>query len=278
MFGSYPADFWTTANGIEALINYVSLTGDHAYAFDIPNTFNAVANKYFDSGYFDDQASYALLLFVIGSVVPQCPFLFQLWYANAWLREFEVSSDGNYLKQANTIVVEMLEEHDAWTPTCGGGVNWGINRNYKNTITNVLFGLACSKLYAYGLPGALGKGFDVWAQVSWGTIGSWGWANYRQCSGKWGMGTIGSLGWANYRYCSGKGGWAISEPLAAGYVGLAGKRAHDVEQWALAGRSRCVLCAFRGLLDIQPGAWGPFGAQRQQYSMHAIRNNCICTT
>jgi predicted alpha-1,6-mannanase (GH76 family) len=143
MFGSYHADYWTSANGIEALVNYMNITGDRTFADDVSRTFNAVSGEYFNSGYFDDQ----------------------LWYANAWLRQFELSGDGAYLAQANTIVAEMLEKHDAWTSTCGGGVNWGINHNYKNTITNVLFGLACSKLYAYGLPGADGKGYDAWAQV-----------------------------------------------------------------------------------------------------------------
>jgi hypothetical protein len=143
MFGTYPADFWTSANGVEALINYIAESGDRSFATDVPSTFTAVSGEYFASGYFDDQ----------------------LWFANAWIRQFEVSKNSSYLEQANSIVVEMIEIHDAWTPTCGGGVNWGINHNYKNTITNVLFGLACAKLHAYGLPGADGKGFNVWAMV-----------------------------------------------------------------------------------------------------------------
>ena len=42
--GSYPHDFWTTANAIEALTNYVSTTGDHRFDANIPNTFNKVAS------------------------------------------------------------------------------------------------------------------------------------------------------------------------------------------------------------------------------------------
>lgn len=77
MFGSYPHDFWTTANAIEvcvqlaspvcsdsvcsnswctqALTNYIQLTGDHRFASDIPYTFSEVSTEYFASGYFDDQ-------------------------------------------------------------------------------------------------------------------------------------------------------------------------------------------------------------------------------
>jgi len=145
MYGTYPADFWTTANGIEALINFIFVSGDHTLAETIPNTFSRVAGQYFASGYFDDQ----------------------LWYANAWLREFEVSQDGAYLRQADEILRQMIEVHAAWDGSCGGGVNWGIGHKYKNTITNTLFGVATARLHVFGLPGAGGRRYDEWAKDTW---------------------------------------------------------------------------------------------------------------
>ena len=109
-------------------------------------------------------------------------------FVNAWIRQYEISRDAAYLKQADAIVRALLEQvrpstaaaslsplpsrmfyyltvlpqHDAWTPICGGGLNWGINHTYKNSITNVLFGVACSKLFAYGCVGQWrGSGAEV---------------------------------------------------------------------------------------------------------------------
>ena len=55
MYGTYPLDFWTTANAIEGLVNYINVTGDRRFVANIANTFNSVATKYFNSSYFDDQ-------------------------------------------------------------------------------------------------------------------------------------------------------------------------------------------------------------------------------
>jgi predicted alpha-1,6-mannanase (GH76 family) len=65
------------------------------------------------------------------------------WYANTWLRAYDVTGDVKYLNEAKAIFSDMTK---VWDATCGGGIWWTSDRDYKNAITNELFLLAAARL------------------------------------------------------------------------------------------------------------------------------------
>ncbi len=82
------------------------------------------------------------------------------WYANAWIRAYDVTGDRAFLTEAQAIFSDMTR---AWDNTCGGGIWWTDERNYKNAITNELFLLAASRL-ARRVPNGTGPGsYQDWA-------------------------------------------------------------------------------------------------------------------
>jgi predicted alpha-1,6-mannanase (GH76 family)/lysophospholipase L1-like esterase len=88
------------------------------------------------------------------------------WYANAWLRAYDVTGDARFLTEAKAIFSDFSK---AWDNTCGGGVWWNDDRNYKNAITNELFLLTAARL-ARRAPNGTGAGsYQDWAlkQADW---------------------------------------------------------------------------------------------------------------
>ena len=82
------------------------------------------------------------------------------WYANAWLRAYDVTGDKAFLTEAQAIFSDMTK---AWDNTCGGGIYWTSERNYKNAITNELFLLVAARL-ARRVPNGTGPGsYHDWA-------------------------------------------------------------------------------------------------------------------
>ncbi len=132
---------WTKGPTLDAIINIYQRTRDPKYRTLIDDSLrygrgwrSGDANKL----YYDDMG----------------------WYANAWLRAYDVTGDKAFLIEAQAIFSDMTK---AWDNTCGGGIWWTDERNYKNAITNELFLLAASRL-ARRAPNGTGPGsYRDWA-------------------------------------------------------------------------------------------------------------------
>ncbi len=82
------------------------------------------------------------------------------WYANAWMRAYDVTGNRAFLTEAQAIFTDFAK---AWDTTCGGGVWWNDDRSYKNAITNELFILTAARL-ARRAPNGTGAGsYRDWA-------------------------------------------------------------------------------------------------------------------
>ncbi len=132
---------WSWANDVESsLANYERSNGLLApYLFTETYDLNLSKNFLDDFGY-DDEA----------------------WWANAWIRAFDLTGDAKYLSMAKTIFTDMLNAWDA--STCNGGVWWNRNRDYKNAITNELFMLVAAQLHSR-TPGD--TDYLNWAKREW---------------------------------------------------------------------------------------------------------------
>jgi predicted alpha-1,6-mannanase (GH76 family) len=139
------ANTWTKGPTLDAIINTYQRTGDAKYRSLIDQSFDA--GKGWRSGdnnklYYDDMA----------------------WYANAWVRAYDVTGDRKFLSEAQAIFNDMTK---AWDGSCGGGLWWNSDRNYKNAITNELFLLLASRL-ARRAPNGTGSGsYQDWALKQW---------------------------------------------------------------------------------------------------------------
>ncbi len=142
---SVQANSWTKGPTLDAIINIYQRTRDPKYRTLIDQSFqygrgwrSGDANKL----YYDDMG----------------------WYANAWLRAYDVTGDAKFLGEAQAIFNDMTK---AWDNTCGGGLWWNSDRRYKNAITNELFLLLASRL-ARRAPNGSGPGsYQDWAFKEW---------------------------------------------------------------------------------------------------------------
>jgi predicted alpha-1,6-mannanase (GH76 family) len=132
---------WTKGPTLDAIINIYQRTRDPKYRTLIDDSLkygrgwrSGDANKL----YYDDMG----------------------WYANAWIRAYDVTGDKAFLTEAQAIFSDMTK---SWDSSCGGGIFWTDERNYKNAITNELFLLAAARL-ARRSPNGTGPGsYQDWA-------------------------------------------------------------------------------------------------------------------
>ncbi|QIS21475.1 glycoside hydrolase family 76 protein [Nocardia terpenica] len=120
------ASTWQSANALIALIDYMARTGDRQYLGYLDETYGhgtvAQTGAPRDTGYNDDE----------------------LWWAWAWLRAFDFTSDRRYLDAARAIADRVGDQR---APSCDGGLAWarvGIDPQHRpwnqvNTITNALY-------------------------------------------------------------------------------------------------------------------------------------------
>jgi predicted alpha-1,6-mannanase (GH76 family) len=134
--------WWNSANALTAVIDYTERTGDETYAWVIRRTFRAARCRHADfiDRFFDDNA----------------------WWALAWIRAYDVTSDVRYLDAARRIFDNITT---AWDDTCDGGLWWNEDRKYKNAITNELFLTLAARLHLRS-PGRDG-GYLDWAMREW---------------------------------------------------------------------------------------------------------------
>jgi predicted alpha-1,6-mannanase (GH76 family) len=133
--------WWNAANALTAVINYTDRTGDRRYAGVVETTFKAAQRRHADFilGFYDDNG----------------------WWGLAWVAAYDLTGDERYLNAAKVIFANL---QTGWDETCGGGVWWNNDRNYKNAITNELFLTLAARLHQR----APGSGeYLEWALREW---------------------------------------------------------------------------------------------------------------
>lgn len=114
--------WWNAANCLEAIENVIFANNDLQYLNILTNTFSRNAGGNFLNNYYDDEG----------------------WWANAWIRAYDLTGNTNFLSMAKTIFADLLT---GWDTTCNGGIWWSKDRTYKNAIANELFLLTAIRLH-----------------------------------------------------------------------------------------------------------------------------------
>jgi predicted alpha-1,6-mannanase (GH76 family) len=144
--------WWNAANALTSIVDYTERSGDRAFARVIGWTFSIARwrHPYFINSFFDDNG----------------------WWALAWLRAYEATGKSRYLEASRRIFDDMTT---GWDETCGGGVWWNQDRNYKNAIANELFLATAARLHLLSpRPGSL---YLDWALREWDWFSSSGMVN-----------------------------------------------------------------------------------------------------
>jgi predicted alpha-1,6-mannanase (GH76 family) len=141
--GLYPSTgWWNSANGITAAIDYSLRTGSPTYVGDVGVTFDKNSGQNFLNKFYDDEG----------------------WWALAWIDAFDLTKEARYLDMAKTIFSDMA---GGWDSTCGGGIWWNKDRQYKNAIANELFFEIAVRLHQR-TPGDTGaNSFGDYADREW---------------------------------------------------------------------------------------------------------------
>jgi predicted alpha-1,6-mannanase (GH76 family) len=89
--------WWNAANCLEAIENVIVENNGQSYLSVLNNTFTLNSGGNFLNYYYDHEG----------------------WWANAWIRAFDLTGDTRYLNMAKTIFTDLT---GGWDSTCGGGV------------------------------------------------------------------------------------------------------------------------------------------------------------
>jgi predicted alpha-1,6-mannanase (GH76 family) len=141
--------WWNSANSITVLADYGRVSKSSEYNTIFANTFTAAQKTIEDkkpragfiNKYLDDEG----------------------WWALAWIDAYDVTKNKDYLAMGESIFADMATE---WDDTCGGGIWWSKDRNYKNAIANELF-LSVAAHLANRTSGAKRKDYLSWANREW---------------------------------------------------------------------------------------------------------------
>lgn len=108
--------WWNSANAMTTLADYSRVTGSREFDSVFQNTLSAAqkTSPGFINRFYDDEG----------------------WWALAWIDEYDITHDQQYLKAAESIFTDMA---GGWDGTCSGGIWWSKDRKYKNAIANELF-------------------------------------------------------------------------------------------------------------------------------------------
>lgn len=137
--------WWNAANCIEAIENVIFANHDVQYLQVLTNTFNLNSGGNFLNDYYDDEG----------------------WWANAWIRAYDLTGNPAFLNMAKTIFNDLLTGWDTTNALCPGGIWWNKSQTYKNAIPNELFLLAAIRLHQR-TPGDGGAGsYFYWATNEW---------------------------------------------------------------------------------------------------------------
>jgi len=135
---------WTFANDVQAAEASYARSNGASHSEMIVATFETQgAGNFIDDLGYDDEG----------------------WWANAWVRAFDLTGDPRYLAMAKTVFTDMIGGWDA--TVCAGGVWWTHTRTFKNAITNELFLLLAASLHNR-TPNDAGPGSYLdWATREW---------------------------------------------------------------------------------------------------------------
>jgi predicted alpha-1,6-mannanase (GH76 family) len=108
--------WWNSANAITVLVDYARVSKSTQYNAIVANTFTTAQKKNpgFLNKFYDDEG----------------------WWALAWIDAYDLTRNKDYLVMAESIFADMAA---AWDDTCGGGIWWSKDKDYKNAIANELF-------------------------------------------------------------------------------------------------------------------------------------------
>jgi predicted alpha-1,6-mannanase (GH76 family) len=118
----YRSRWWESATALDAVIDYMRVSGSRAYLSDTERIFLASRRTGFLSFYYDDEG----------------------WWALAWIAAYQLTGRERYLRQAEYLFANMTT---GWDNTCGGGIWWNKARAYKNAIANELFLQVAARLH-----------------------------------------------------------------------------------------------------------------------------------
>jgi predicted alpha-1,6-mannanase (GH76 family) len=135
--------WWNSANATTALVDYAQLSKSKQYNPIFANTFTAAqkTNPGFLNKFYDDEG----------------------WWALAWIDAYDLTRDREYLSMAESIFADMSA---SWDDTCGGGIWWSKDKNYKNAIANELF-LSVAAHLANRTSGSVRRRYIDWGNKEW---------------------------------------------------------------------------------------------------------------
>jgi predicted alpha-1,6-mannanase (GH76 family) len=135
--------WWNSANAITVLVDYSRVSGSTQYNAILANTFATAqkTNPGFINKYYDDEG----------------------WWALAWIDAYDLTHDKTYLSMAESIFADMAA---SWDDTCGGGIWWSKDKDYKNAIANELFFSAAAHL-VNRTSGSTRRHYLDWSNREW---------------------------------------------------------------------------------------------------------------
>jgi len=135
--------WWNSANAMTVLIDFSRVSKSRNYNEVFANTFTAAqkTNPGFLNNFLDDEG----------------------WWALAWIDAYDLTRNEDYLFMSESIFADMAA---AWDDTCGGGIWWSKDRNYKNAIANELF-LSVAAHLANRTSGVTRRKYLAWGNEEW---------------------------------------------------------------------------------------------------------------
>jgi predicted alpha-1,6-mannanase (GH76 family) len=134
--------WWNSANALTVVIDYSRITHANDLSSVLTQSFQQHLHPNFLNDYYDDEG----------------------WWALAWIDAYDLTRDPKYLSMANTIFDDMSK---GWDDTCGGGIWWSKDRNYKNAIANELFLSVAAHLANRAANPADKARYQTWAEREW---------------------------------------------------------------------------------------------------------------
>ena len=151
--------WWNSANAITALTNFMQTSGSRQYVPVLANTFTqaqvAVPK--------DKQTGRLRMMTGFPGFLNQY-YDDEGWWALAWIDAYDLTGEARYLTMAQSIFQDMA---GGWDGTCGGGIWWSKDRNYKNAIANELFFSVAAHLATRGNAGPAQQAYSDWADREW---------------------------------------------------------------------------------------------------------------
>lgn len=137
--------WWNSANAVTTLVDFIRESHSAQYIPVIANTFaRAQASTFpgFLNNYYDDEG----------------------WWGLAWIASYDLTNDSRYLSMAQSIFADMTR---GWDSTCGGGIWWSKDRQYKNAIANELFFSVAAHLASRAPAPPNSPSYRLWADREW---------------------------------------------------------------------------------------------------------------